>query len=87
VPSPIRAEQRDPTERVVEDDQGAHRAAEFQEQSLLNQRLRALRMQPAQPGICSNCDCACLPRAVYCDQACRDDHEARMRQVENGGRR
>ena len=84
---PLRAELRDPTEHVVEDDQGAHRAAEFREQSLLNQRLAALRMPRSSPGTCANCDVRCLPLAVYCDAEGRGDHESRLlRQLEHGGR-
>jgi len=79
-------EPRDGTERIVQDDQAAHRAAEFRDQSLLSQRLRALRLPAAQAGVCTNCDEACLPLAVYCEESCRDDHEARLRSLENAGR-
>ena len=76
---PSRPEPRDPTERVVEDDQAAHRAAEFREHALLNQRLAALRLPAARPGVCTNCLERCLPLAVYCDDDCRADHERRIR--------
>lgn len=72
-------------ERVVEDDQGAHRAAQFQERALLQQRLRAARQPAAEPGVCTNCRSACLPLAVYCDTDCRADHELRLRALEYAG--
>ena len=80
----IRAPLRDPTERVVEDDQAAYRAQEFREHALLNQRLAALRMPAAVPGVCTNCQEPCLPLAIYCDAFCREDHEWRLGCLQRG---
>jgi hypothetical protein len=86
-PAGLRAEPREPTDRIVEDDQAAHRAAEFRDCALLNQRLAALRLPLAVQGVCANCNERCLPLAVYCDSFCRDDHETRLRLLEIGGHR
>lgn len=63
----------DPTERLSADDMATRREEEFRAAALMQARVG-----PAgTPGVCSNCDAPCLPLAVYCDQACRADHERR----------
>lgn len=59
----------------------ADRAAETLERMLeLQQELRrrAALSVGGVPGVCTNCGQACLPCAVYCDEDCRADHEARQ---------
>lgn len=82
---PLRAELRDPTDRVMEDDQAAYRAQEFRERALLIQRLHAANGLASVPGHCANCGEPCLPLAVYCDADCRDDHEFRLALVSRIG--
>ena len=77
---------REPRERLVEDDQAAQRAADFRDRALLNQRLRALRQPLSEPGVCTNCANTCLPLAVYCDESCREDHELRLRAIVRAGK-
>lgn len=79
--------ERDPGERLSEDDQATQREAEFLERALLNQRLAAARQPAAVPGVCTNCGERCLPRAVYCDPDCREDHQARLALEARAGRR
>lgn len=69
----------DPTERISPDDMATRRDAEFLQRALLQQRHAAALVPAGVPGICMNCDEQCLPLAVYCDEHCRTDHEARER--------
>jgi hypothetical protein len=79
----IRAELRDPAERLSADDQATQREAEFLERALLRHRLQAEGGQRSisgvVQGVCTNCGEPCLPLAVYCDDECRADHEHRVR--------
>lgn len=67
-----------PLERAKGDDLATRREEEFLQVALRDQARRAAR-QRGTPGTCGNCGEACLPLAVYCDEDCRDDHEARLR--------
>lgn len=69
----------DPTERLCKEDMASRTEAEFLARALLLHRMHAARTHVALPGRCLNCDEQCLPLAVYCDDACRSDHEARER--------
>ena len=72
--------ERDDAERLsAVEDQAARTADLFLGGALRAHQLRAGREGGGTPGVCSNCQAACLPAAVYCDSACRDDHEARVR--------
>lgn len=73
----------DEPERLSADDMATRREEEFLAAALREQAARAV-LAKAQKGTCANCGEACLPVAVYCDQDCRSDHEARVRQ--GGGR-
>jgi len=75
---PLRADERDPTERLSADDQATQREAEFLQRALLNQQSKAMRLPQGVPGVCSNCVGRCMPTAVYCDEWCRTDHEWRL---------
>lgn len=79
--------QRDPTERLSEDDQATQREAEFLARAMLNQKLRAASLPAAVPGVCTNCLAQCLPLAVYCDTECREDHQVRLEIEARTGRR
>jgi hypothetical protein len=74
-----------PDERLSEEDMAARREAEFLADSLAVQKLRAHGGDVIERGVCSNCGGVCLPRAVYCDEDCRSDHEARLRQLARRG--
>lgn len=67
----------DHAERLSQDDQASRTEARFLAAALARQQLAAAA-PGAQPGRCANCDLRCLPRAVYCDEGCRDDHERRL---------
>jgi hypothetical protein len=75
----MRVPERDQAERLGPDDQATQREAEFLQRALLNQQLRAARQPSAVQGVCTNCLDTCHPLAVYCDEDCRADHEARLR--------
>lgn len=79
--------ERDPGERLSEDDQATQREAEFLSRALLNQKLAAARQPAAVPGVCTNCGERCLPLAVYCDPECREDHQVRLEHAARSGRR
>jgi hypothetical protein len=68
-------------ERLSADDEAQRTAALHTEAALYEHRLRAQRssLGAGRPGRCANCLERCLPTAVYCDEDCRDDHEARER--------
>ena len=63
-------------ERLNDDDMATQREAEFLAAAQLRQSQRAAELA-STPGVCTNCDRACLPLAVYCDEDCRADHEQR----------
>lgn len=67
-----------PPERAKGDDLATRREEEFRQVALRDQARRAA-LDAATPGTCTNCGDMCLPRAVYCDEDCRADHEARLR--------
>ena len=71
--------ERDDAERLSADDQATQREAEFLADALLVQKLHTVRRPPAPRGVCCNCEAVCLPMAVYCDEDCKADHEARER--------
>jgi len=73
-------------ERVSEEDQAA-RASELFLDAALRRQQRAACKRASEPGVCTNCGSACLPQAVYCDQACREDHEHRLALEQRQGRR
>lgn len=66
-------------ERLSPDDEAQRTADMFLTGAMARQRVQAERAERGTPGTCTNCDEACLPTTVYCDAACRDDHEARVR--------
>ena len=76
----------DTNERLSADDMATRREAEFLSRAMLNQQAEATR-HVGRPGTCSNCSSRCLPLAVYCDDDCRDDHQARLRREARTGRR
>lgn len=65
-------------ERLSEDDLATRRESEFTADALLAQQLRAQGGLYVERGRCVNCGATCLPQAVYCDEDCRADHEARL---------
>lgn len=67
----------DPSERLSADDMASRREAEFLARALAAQ-AQAARVPGAVAGTCSNCGARCLPRAVYCDEECQQDHEWRL---------
>lgn len=69
--------ERDPDERLSADDMATRREEEFRLAALQRQQ-RAACKRSSEPGVCTNCGAVCLPRAVYCDEDCRSDHEARI---------
>jgi len=64
-------------ERLNPDDEAQRTADLFIGSALARQQLRAQRAPKHVAGVCSNCGAPCLPAAVYCDEACRADHEHR----------
>ena len=73
-------------ERLSPDDMATRREGEFLARALLNQQARAAA-PAAKPGVCTNCGAQCLPRAVYCDEDCRADHDERVQREARTGRR
>lgn len=69
----------DASERLCKEDMAARTEAEFLARALLLQRMHAARSHSSVPGVCLNCQVRCLPLAVYCDEYCQSDHEARER--------
>lgn len=67
-------------ERLNPDDEAQRTADLFIDAALARHRLRAqVAARADRAGVCSNCLERCLPMAVYCDEDCRADHEARER--------
>jgi hypothetical protein len=77
---------RDTLERLSADDLATVREAEFLEGALAAHQQRAQRSLHLPLGTCANCCEACMPTAFYCDDDCRDDHQARQRQSARVGR-
>ncbi len=77
---------RDESERLSADDLATVREAEFLADALRAQQLQAEREAAAPRGVCVNCGERCLPRAVYCDEDCKADHEARVAAQRRAGR-
>ncbi len=80
-------DERDTTERLSADDMATLHEGQLLQAALHRQRLAAARGAVGQPGVCSNCAAQCLPRAVYCDEDCRADHEARLQAMQRRGQR
>jgi len=74
-----RVAERDQGERLSADDEATRTEAQFLDRALEIHAARAARVLRGTPGVCMNCREACLPLAVYCDDDCRVDHEARER--------
>ena len=79
--------ERDEAQRLSADDQATQRDAEFLADAIEAQRLAALRLAPPPRGVCVNCRAPCAPRAVYCDEDCRADHEVRVSAARRLGQR
>ena len=75
----------DPTEVSTVDDVATRHAEEFLALALLDHRQRAQQVG-GQAGTCRNCGEQCMPRAVYCDSDCRDDHERQLSAQRRQGR-
>lgn len=78
--------ERDDSERLSADDLATRREAEFLADAIEAQRLDAARQAAAPRGVCVNCGQRCLPRAVYCDDDCKSDHETRVAALRRAGR-
>lgn len=66
------------SERLAEDDMATRLEAEHLASAISAHALRAQALPASTPGVCTNCKAPCLPRAVYCDADCREDHETRL---------
>ena len=74
----------DTSERLSADDMATLREGQFLRAALERQRRQSA---PAvAPGVCRFCGQHCLPLAVYCDDDCRADHEARQQILRRQGR-
>lgn len=78
------ADDVDPTERLSADDMATLREGQFLQAAL--QRHRSQSAPTIAPGVCRFCGQHCLPLAVYCDDDCRADHEARQQILRRQGR-
>lgn len=76
----------DRTEVLNDEDMAAHRADEFLALAKLDHETRARGGAVILRGVCSFCDQACSPLAVYCDADCRDDHERELAALARAGR-
>ncbi len=65
----------EPHERLSADDLATRQEAEHLQAALAEQQRRARLELQVRRGVCASCGATCLPRAVYCDADCRDDHE------------
>lgn len=72
-------------ERLSADDMASRAEEEAREAALARHAWRAAAQPASKPGVCRNCQLACLPRAIYCDDDCRQDHEARMQTLRRQG--
>jgi hypothetical protein len=68
----------DRTERLGAEDMAALHSEQLLSAAMLDHQRAAAAAEASRPGVCTNCDGACLPRAIYCDDDCRRDHERRM---------
>lgn len=69
-----------------ESDRAAAIDAAIQADAIALHRAREARVRATQtPGRCTNCGEACAPLAVYCDTACRADHERRLSARQRSG--
>jgi len=75
----------DRSERLSPDDMATQREAEFLTAALRHQAKVAAATQH-QRGACAHCGALCLPQAVYCDNECRAEDEARRRVLQRTGR-
>lgn len=82
-PGPL-AEGVDPSERLSADDMATLREGQFLQAAL--ERHRSNATAHIAPGVCRFCGQQCLPLAVYCDDDCRQDHEARQQILRRQGR-
>lgn len=87
LPERVPLMERDATEVLTPEDQAARHAELQLQAAMANHRHAAARTPVAVPGWCANCGAECLPRAVYCDEDCRGDHEARLQALARAGRR
>ncbi len=71
-------EDRDTTERLGAEDMAALHSEQLFSAAMLDHQRAAAKVAPSEPGVCTNCHEACLPRAIYCDDDCRRDHERRV---------
>ncbi|RZL38730.1 MAG: hypothetical protein EOP35_05165 [Rubrivivax sp.] len=75
----------DPTERLGAEDMAALHAEQLLNAAMLDHQRAAGAAQASAPGVCTNCGDECLPMAVYCDDDCRGDHEARVQTLRRQG--
>lgn len=75
----------DGADRLSADDMATLREGQFLAASLARQAAAGVR-RIGRPGWCTWCASVCLPLAVYCDDECRIDHEARQRTLHRQGR-
>jgi hypothetical protein len=73
-------------ERLGEDDLAALRDGQFTASAIAAQLARGAVRQ-STPGRCLNCAAQILPPSIYCDDDCREDHEAREKIARRKGRR
>jgi len=87
LPERVSLGERDTTERLGPDDMATLHEAQALEAAMLRRQREAARAARSTPGVCTNCGAECLPRAVYCDEDCRADHEARASRLALLGRK
>lgn len=75
----------DATERLGAEDMAALHTEQLFNAALLDHQRAAGKALASVPGVCTNCGGECLPRAVYCDDDCRDDHEQRVQTLRRQG--
>ena len=80
-------EGRDTTERLGAEDMAALHAEQLQAAAMLDHQRAVAKSVASTPGVCSNCGDECHPLAIYCDDDCRGDHEARERTLKRQGLR
>lgn len=71
--------EHDTSERLSADDMASLAEAQFLQTAKLAREAAAAKAPKGVPGVCTNCGAACLPRAVYCDADCQQDHTHRTR--------
>ncbi|WP_457425643.1 hypothetical protein [Roseateles sp. P5_E7] len=75
----------DATERLGAEDMAALHAEQLLNVAKLAHQRTAEAALASVPGVCTNCGGECLPRAVYCDDDCREDHEDRVQTLRRQG--